>query len=191
MATEIGPGATDNVVMVLINQHERARALLAELHETVAAVAEITRDAAEPFRELVELLATHEAAEELVVYPTLKTGLQEGHVAGDCLAEEHETKRMLAGLEKMGKGFFAFPDALVEFEQTLLAHAEHEEQAIFPLLEGRVDDEHRRRLAEDFRSAAARAPSHAHAHSPQGAVGNVLLGPFLATIDRLRDAAHS
>ena len=105
MATEIEPQPADDVVMVLTNQHERVRALLAELHETVTAVADITRDMAEPFRELVQLLVAHETAEELVVYPTLKTELEEGRLAGARMAEEVEMKHMLAKLEKMATGF--------------------------------------------------------------------------------------
>jgi hemerythrin-like domain-containing protein len=188
MAAEIGSGPADDIIMVLTNQHERARAILAELHETVAAVAEITRDMAGPFRELVQLLVAHEAAEELVIYPTLKTELEEGRLAEARMAEEHEAKHLLAKLEKMATGFFAFPDALAEFETKVLAHAEHEEQTVLPLLERRLPPAERQRLAGDFLYAAARAPSHAHAHSPESAVGNAVVGPVLATIDRVRDA---
>ena len=109
MASEIGPGATD-VVAVLNSQHDRARAILAELHESVAVVAELTRDMAGPFRELVQLLVAHEAAEELVVYPTLRTKLEEGRLAEARMAEEHEVKHLLAKLEKMAPGFFDFPN---------------------------------------------------------------------------------
>jgi len=90
----------------------------------------------------------------------------------------------------MAVGFFNFPDALAEFEAKVLAHAEHEEQTVFPLLEQRLSPAERRQMAGDFLYAEASAPSHAHAHSPEGVVGNALLGPVLATIDRVRDATH-
>jgi len=190
MAAEIALPANDDVVAVLTSQHERARALLAELHETVAAVADITADMAEPFGELVRLLVGHEAAEEMVVYPALRTALEEGVLAERRVAEEHEAKQQLARLEKLATGFFAFPAALAEFEAGILAHAEEEERTVFPRLERGLPAEERRRLGADVRYAAARAPSHAHAHSPESAVGNAMLGPVLATIDRVRDAAH-
>ena len=189
MATEIGPGATD-VVAVLTSQHDRARAILAELHESVAVVAELTRDMAGPFRELVQLLVAHEAAEELVVYPTLRTKLEEGRLAEARMAEEHEAKHLLAKLEKMAPAFFDFPDELTEFEAKILAHAEQEEQTVFPLLEQRLSSAERQKMASDFLYVAAKAPSHAHAHSPESAVGNAVLGPVLATIDRVRDSTH-
>ena len=143
MTTEIEPRSSaasgetpvpGDVVTVLTGQHERARALLAELRESVAVVAELTHDMAGPFRELVELLATHEAAEEIVVYPRLKTELQEGRLAEECLAEEHKVKQLLAKLEKMAPAFFGFPDALAGFEDKLVAHAEHENGPSSPSL---------------------------------------------------------
>jgi len=189
-ATSAASPDAGDIVTVLTAQHERARALLADLHESVAVVAELTRDMAGPFRELVELLATHEAAEELAVYPTLRAELEEGRLVDACLAEEHEVKQLLARLEKMAPAFFAFPDALAEFEDRLVAHGEHEERAVFPILEDRLPATERRELTVKFLRAAARAPWHAHAHSPESAIGNGILGPVLATIDRVRDATH-
>ncbi|HVW34563.1 MAG TPA: hemerythrin domain-containing protein [Acidimicrobiia bacterium] len=189
-ATEIAPASTD-VVTVLTGQHDLAREILAELHETVAAVAEITQDMAGPFRRLVALLAAHEAAEELVVYPALRTKLQKGILAGEIVAEEDEARRRLARLEKLAAGFFAFPDALAEFEEAILAHAAHEEQAVFPILEAGLPAAERARLGADVRYAEAKAPSHAHAHSPHGAVGHAVLDPVIATLDRFRDAVRN
>ena len=190
MATEIAPQPADDVVLVLTQQHERVRALLAELHETVSAVADITCDMAEPFRELVRLLVAHEAGEELVVYPALRSGLEEGTLANERMAEEDEAKHLLARLEKMAPAFFDFPTVLTELRDKVLAHAEHEEHTIFPLLQQRLPAEERQRMAGDFLYVSAKAPTHAHAHSPESAVGNAVLGPVLATIDRMRDARH-
>jgi hemerythrin superfamily protein len=190
MAAEIGLPPGEDIVGVLTSQHDRIRAILAELHETVAAVADITGDMAEPFGDLVRLLVAHEAAEELVVYPTMKTKLEEGRLTGEMIAEEHEAKQLLARVEKLATGFFAFPAALAELETRVLAHAGHEERTVFPKLQQGLPAEERQRLAADFHYAAAKAPSHAHAHSPESAVGNAMVGPVLATIDRMRDATR-
>ena len=190
MPAEIALPPADDVVGVMTSQHDRVRALLAELHETVVAVADITGDMAEPFGELVRLLVAHEAAEELVVYPTMKTKLEQGRLVEERMAEEHEAKQMLARVEKLAAGFFEFPAALAEFEAKILAHAEQEEKTVFPLLEQGLPADERRALAADFHYAAAKAPSHAHAHSPESAVGNAVIGPVLATIDRMRDATR-
>ena len=185
MGAEIVLPPADDVVGVLTSQHERVRALLAELHETVAAVADITADMAEPFGELVRLLVAHEA---VVVYPALRRELEEGRLVEARTAEEHEAKQQLARAEKLAEGFFAFPAALAELEALVLAHAEHEEQTVFPRLEQGLPADERLRLGADVHYAAARAPTHAHAHSPESAVGQAVLGPVMAALDRLRDA---
>jgi hypothetical protein len=190
MAAEIALPATDDVVGILTAQHERIRSLLGELHETVAAVADITADLAEPFQELVRLLVAHEAAEEVVVWPVVRTELEEGALVEERVAEEHEAKQLLARVEKLGAGFFAFPAALAELETMVLAHADEEERTVVPRLAGGLPVEDLQRLGADFRYAVARAPSHAHAHSPESAVGHAVVDPVLATIDRVKDAAH-
>ncbi|MCA1672167.1 MAG: hypothetical protein LC799_08180 [Actinobacteria bacterium] len=36
-------------------------------------------------------------------------------------------------------------------------------------------------------SAEARAPRHPHPHGPESALGNILVGPFVAVVDRVHD----
>jgi hemerythrin superfamily protein len=182
-----GERGDEDVVTVLTEQHDQARALLAQLHDAFAPLGESTRTAAGPFQDLVRLLAVHETAEEEVVYPVLKTQLQAADVAEPRLVEEGEAKRMLSKLERMAAAVFEFPAALAEFEQAVLAHAEQEEQQVFPLLRDRLDADQRRDMAVSFRAAEAVAPTHPHPHAPESAVGNFLIGPVLATIDRVRD----
>jgi hemerythrin superfamily protein len=177
----------DDVVVILNEEHDRMRALLNQLLEALDPAFDVGA-AAEPFRELVRLLVAHETAEEIVVYPVVKADLQAAGVAGARLAEEDGAKRMLAKLDRMAEAFFGFPRLLGEFAEALLTHAEHEEEQIFPLLEGRLDAARRRQMAADFRAAEAKAPTHPHPHGPESSAGNALLGPVLATIDRFRDA---
>jgi hemerythrin superfamily protein len=177
----------EDIVTVLTEQHDQARALLTELHDAFAPLQDLFEAAAGPFAELVRLLAVHETAEEEVVYPVLKSQLQASDLANSRLAEEHEAKRLLSKLEGMA-ALFDFPAALAEFEQVTLDHAEHEEQQVFPLLRERIDADQRREMAATFRAAEAVAPTHPHPHAPDSAVGNFLVGPVLATIDRVRDA---
>jgi hemerythrin-like domain-containing protein len=184
-----GERGDEDVVTVMTEQHDQARALLAQLHDAFASLDDST-GAAGPFRDLVRLLAVHETVEEEVVYPVLKTQLQAAGVADPRLVEEGEVKRMLARLERMATAVFEFPAALAEFEQAVLAHAEREEQEVFPLLRDRLDAGQRRDMAIAFRAAEAVAPTHPHPHAPESAVGNALLGPVLATIDRVRDLAR-
>jgi hemerythrin superfamily protein len=180
----------EDIVTVLTEQHDLARALLTELHDAFAPLQDLFEAAAGPFEDLVRLVAVHETAEEEVVYPVLKSQLQAADVADPRLTEEHEAKRLLAKLERMA-ALFEFPVALAEFAQVVFDHAEHEEQQVFPLLRDRIDDDQRREMAAAFRAAEASAPTHPHRHAPESAVGNFLIGPVLATIDRVRDAIRA
>jgi hemerythrin-like domain-containing protein len=182
-----GEQSQEDIVAVLSEQHDQARALLSELHDAISPLGDSTQAAARPLQDLVRLLAVHETVEEEVVYPVLKTQLQAAHVADPRLAEEGEAKRMLSRLERAATAALELPAALAEFEQAVLAHAEHEEAEVFPLLRDRLDDDQRRDMAIAFRAAEAVAPTHPHPHAPESAVGNLLLGPVLATIDRVRD----
>lgn len=184
---ENGERGDEDIVTVLTEQHDQARALLAQLHDAFAPLDDSTRATADAFQDLVRLLAVHETAEEEVVYPVLKTQLQAADVADPRLTEEGEAKRMLSRLENMAAAVFEFPTALAELEQAVLAHAEQEEQQVFPHLRDRLDDDQRRDMALAFRAAEAVAPTHPHPRAPESAVGNFLLGPILATIDRVRD----
>jgi hemerythrin superfamily protein len=177
----------EDIVTVLTEQHDQARALLTQLREFFAPLHDAIRATAGPFEELVRLLAVHETAEEEVVYPVLKSQLQAADVVAPRLVEEHEAKRLLSKLEGMA-GLFEFPAVLAELEQVVLDHAEHEELQVFPLLRERIDADQRREMAAAFRAAEAVAPTHSHRHAPESAVGNFLIGPVLATIDRIRDA---
>ena len=181
------PSGDEDIVTVLAAQHDQVRALLTQLHDSFAPLEDPIRAAAGPFQELVRLLAIHETAEQEVVYPVLKSQLQAADVADPRLAEEHEAKRLLSKLERMAV-IFEFPATLAEFEKVAFDHADHEEQQVFPLLRDRIDADQRRKMAVDFRAAQAVAPTHPHPHAPDSAVGNFLVGPVLATIDRVRDA---
>jgi hemerythrin-like domain-containing protein len=182
-----GEQSHEDIVAVLTEQHDRVRDLLNQLHDAIAPLGESTRAVAGPIEDLVRLLAVHETVEEEVVYPVLKTQLQAAHVVDPRLAEEGEAKRMLSKLERAAAAAVELPDALAEFEQAVLAHAEREEAEVFPLLQDRLDADQRRDMAVAFRAAEAVAPTHPHPHAPESAVGNLLLGPVLATIDRVRD----
>ena len=67
-------------------------------------------------------------------------------------------------------------------------HATAEEQLELPLLRSSSEPEQLRQLAEMVRTAEAMAPTHPHPHGPDGALGNLVVGPFVAVADRVRDA---
>src|SRR4051794_30394076 len=91
------------------------------------------------FQPLVRLLAVHETAEEMVIYPALLLAGADARRIVQCRkAEEDQAKKDLARLEGMNAGSDEFLDRLVAFRADVEAHADAEEADVLPLL-----DEHR------------------------------------------------
>ena len=178
------PGTTTpDVVDLLKTQHEQVKELFARVKNLKGEAA------LEPFDELRRMLAVHETAEEEVVYPMLRE-----HGADDIvearLAEESDAKQILSELEKMGPTAPTFVSTLAGFETAVVAHAEAEEREVFPHLIKNVEPDQRRRMAQAVLAAEAIAPTHPHPKGPQSAIGNFVVGPFVAIVDRVRDAIH-
>jgi hemerythrin superfamily protein len=177
---EPGPG-TEDVVELLMAQHQQVKSLFATVRNA-------TGEAAEgPFDELRKMLAVHETAEEEVVYPALRSIGADGIVEAR-LAEEGDAKQALADLEKLGPSAPQFPGELASFEKAVLAHAEAEEREVFPRLQKEIDADQRRKMGQAVLAAEAIAPTHPHPKGPESAIGNLIVGPFVAMVDRVRDA---
>jgi hemerythrin superfamily protein len=172
---------TDDVVDILTFQHEQVKTMFNTLRDLRGKTAEA------PFDDLRRMLAIHETAEEEIIYPALRAqGADE--VVQARLAEEDEAKKALAGLEKMGTSAPEFPGELASFEKAVLAHATAEETEIFPRLRQEFDADRRRKMGTALMAAEAMAPTHAHKNAPTSGMGNMLVGPFVAMVDRVRDA---
>jgi hemerythrin superfamily protein len=175
--------AQQDAVDFLLDQHAQVR----QLFETVAnATGDARREAFEP---LVRLLAVHETAEEMVVYPALKAEGDEGRrVAEARLEEEDEAKKLLAELEKLDIASAEFDELFTRIRAAVEAHAEAEENEVFPLLDRITDTEQLARMTSALQVAEGMAPTHPHKTAPESATANMLMGPFVAMVDRVRDA---
>jgi hemerythrin superfamily protein len=168
------------------DQHDEIRRLFGEVEGSEEGARK------EPAECLIRLLAVHETAEELVIYPALETIGEEGRrVADERRAEEDVAKREVSDLEKLGPESPDFEMQFGKVKALVLTHAEREEATVLPLLEAHKDDEELQRLAAALDVAIAMAPTHPHPHSPESALGNLVTGPFVAVADRVRDALKS
>ena len=171
-----------DVVTRVRRQHDTIR----RLFDDVEAASPARR--AEAFQPLVRLLAVHETAEEMVVYPALVlAGSEARAIVRARKVEEDLAKKQLAELEGLDAGSRAFLPRLRAFRAEVEAHAEAEEAEVLPLL-----DEHRaahelRLMDLWFVTAETVAPTHAHRFAPESAAGNLFLGPAVALVDRVRD----
>jgi hemerythrin superfamily protein len=142
----------------------------------------------EAFEPLVRLLAVHETAEEIVVYPMAKGGEAGREIVEQRKAEEDQAKKTLVDLEKMDPESDGFVQALAAFRQDVMAHAEAEELEVFPLLTEVADTDVLKSMTHRLEVAEAMAPTHPHKVAPESATGNLAMGPFVAMVDRVRDA---
>jgi hypothetical protein len=100
----------------------------------------------------------------------------------DLLLEQHEK----IGID--GEGF----DAQLETVRlAVLDHAAAEKREVFPLLRQSMDAETLRSMRNALEAAEAMAPTHPHPHGPESAIGNLIVGPFVAVVDKVRDALPS
>lgn len=180
--TALPQGPELDVVDLLLTQHAR----IEELFTLVAGASGRPRE--EAFEDLVRLLAVHETAEEEVVHP-LSRGLVDGGDArvDDRLDEERQAKQMLNDLIKAGVDDPGFDMAFLLLRDAVLTHARHEERYEFTQLRAKVPADRLRALARTVSAAEMAAPTRPHP-STQSAKANLVAGPALAVVDRVRDA---
>ena len=172
-----------DVVAVLERQHADVRDLLASLR---------AEPDAEMFATVVRLLTAHETAEEMVVYPVVRSDLPDGAALADArLDEERAAKKQLAELESIGVESPEFLRQFGVFADDVLRHATNEERQVFSLLRQELSEQRRLEMAAELDAAESTAPTHAHRHAPTSAVGNLVIGPFMSIVDRLRDALRA
>ncbi|HSL08487.1 MAG TPA: hemerythrin domain-containing protein [Pseudonocardiaceae bacterium] len=173
--------AAQDVVEFLIGQHMQIRDLFTEVETSTG---QARRDA---FERLVTLLAVHETAEDQLIHPLVRTGVDGGgDIVDDRLAEERAAKEMLARLEDLGPDAAEFPSLLAELRVSVLTHAHNEEAYEFRYLRREVAAAQLQPLVDMVRAAEAVAPTHPHP-GVESATANTVAGPVVSLFDRTKD----
>jgi hemerythrin-like domain-containing protein len=182
---EVTATQQEDVVTLLLSQHEQVKSLFNRLKASEG------MQKKELFEDLVRLFAVHETAEEEVVHPMARRKLDHGEeVVESRLHEEDAAKRALAELYDLGVDHPDFDAKLAAFEEAVVRHATREENDEFVRLRETLSPDQLRRMAGAVRIAEKTAPTRPHPHSPESAVGNLLVGPPVAIFDRVRDAVR-
>jgi hemerythrin superfamily protein len=138
---------------------------------------------------VVHELVRHEVAEELVVYPALRSDASGGDREADArIHEQSEAEEMLAEMQNLDACTAEFQAKFVKLREAVLQHAKAEESGAFVMLGQAENTDARAKLGARYESAKASAPTHPHPHSPDTPPGNKILGPVAAFADKLRDA---
>lgn len=174
--------AEDDVVRVLLDQHDRIRSLFSTL---------FTDDQREvrsrTFLELRTLLVVHETVEQLVLRPVSEPLTPPG-LANRRSLEEKEATMLLAELEDMDVGCEEFDQRLAQLESVVMGHARAEEaEELGPVLE-HCSDQDRKDLGRRVLAAERLAPTRPHPALAGSPERERTLGPVAALVDRIRDA---
>ncbi|HVM65514.1 MAG TPA: hemerythrin domain-containing protein [Acidimicrobiales bacterium] len=208
--------STTNVIDLIKSQHQQVKALLAQVARGTGAAGGMgatgtgttgtgiaggtgtagagmagaaTGSLDGDFCELRRMIVVHETAEEEVIYPALRASGAEGQrVAEARTTEEQKGAEVLSRLENMELGGTEFTALFEQFRMEVLAHAEAEEETVLPLLASTQSQDNLRKMSGAFELAETAAPTHAHPHTGTSAVSNMVTGPAVAIMDRVRDA---
>lgn len=174
---------TEDVIDLLSRQHEEIRGLFADLQQATG------EERGSLFHELVRLLSIHETAEQELVHPAVRD-LGGGEVVDARVGEERRATELLSTMTDMGPDAEGFDTLLAQLRDDVLAHAEHEESAEFPILRQGADHRRLVSMAGAVRAAERIAPTRPHP-DVESPAANLLLGPPLAIMDRARDAIRA
>jgi len=138
------------------------------------------------FRELVRMLAVHEAAEEAHVHPAAARASGKGRAAARArLGEEAQAKQLLADLWEAGPRSAGYLHTLRALRRAVLMHAAREEREEFPAL-GALSPARRRMLGLEVKLARELAPTRPHP-GINTSMANRLAMSVLGPADRARD----
>jgi hypothetical protein len=170
-------GSAD-VISVLKAQH-------AEIRRAFIRAAMPGRERPAAFRQLVRLLAIHEAAEETHVHPTVRHIGSAAQAAQARLEEERRAKRLLVTLDRTGPDGDGYLRTLWALRRAVLIHAAREERGEFPALAA-LSRTRRWVLGQEVRLARYLAPTRPHPRVNcmlANRIAMLVFGP----VDRCRD----
>lgn len=178
-----------DAVSFLLFEHRKLARLLSDLSGTAASGDTGSR---ELWHQVIREAATHEEAEDQVVYPRLRSDVPGGDAIADArLEEEQGLKEMLSELDGMNPGDEGFQEALSRFRSSVLTHARNEEREVFPRLRQAFDADTLTSLGGALRTAKRVAPTRPHPAAPNTPPGNVVAGMAAGVVDRARDVGRA
>ncbi|KAI1801744.1 hypothetical protein F4811DRAFT_532961 [Daldinia bambusicola] len=133
-------------------------------------------------------LARHAIAEELVVYPSIETGLNNGKEMAEKDRAEHQvTKEALYKFQNMTPADRDFIPTLEALMKDLKMHIKEEEEHDLVKLEEALLPSKSKDLAEQFEMTKAYTPTRSHPNTPNRPPYETAVGLMTAPLDKLRD----
>jgi hypothetical protein len=172
------------VITIIENDHREVERLFA------AYAAATGTDAKDRLLDDIRLaLAPHAAAEEILVYPAVRTASPDGdEQAGHAIDEHHDIKRLLSEVDKMSADDPGRDAKVAELRASVDHHVREEEGEFLPSLRAGTTPEKLEQMGELFSRMKPLLPTHPHPLVPGTATAQLLAGPLASIADRIRDA---
>ncbi|TDO46778.1 hemerythrin HHE cation binding domain-containing protein [Kribbella sp. VKM Ac-2527] len=177
--------AQDDLVGVITKDHREIELILAQL-QLGEGTPQHRRDLAD---HLTTELVRHAVAEEMYMYPAARRVLADGDdVADRAIAEHAEVEHILKDLEGVDATDRQFDDLVGRVIAEVRHHVVDEEQQVLIPLREACGAEGLQELGRMVVRAKESAPTRPHPSAPDKPPANLILGPGVGMIDRLRDA---
>lgn len=181
----VPPAAQDDLVRVITKDHREIELILAEL-QLGEGTPEHRRDLAD---HLTAELVRHAVAEEMYMYPAIRRARPDrDDVADRAIAEHSEIEHILKELEGVDGTDSQFDELVGKVINEVRHHVLDEEQQVLPQLQEACSVEELQELGRMVVRAKDSAPTRPHPSAPDKPPANLILGPGVGMIDRLRDA---
>ncbi|OTA54678.1 hypothetical protein K449DRAFT_338394 [Hypoxylon sp. EC38] len=133
-------------------------------------------------------LTRHAIAEELVVYPAIETGLNNGKQMADKDRAEHQvTKEALYKFQNLNPGDRNFITTIESLMKDLRIHIKEEEEHDLVKLEEGLLPTRSRDLAQQFEMTKAYTPTRSHPGAPNRPPLETVAGLMVAPLDKISD----
>ncbi|WP_416970900.1 hemerythrin domain-containing protein [Streptomyces sp. 4F14] len=178
-------GHGGDVIAELTTDHREVEELFARIEALPPGDAR-RRDLAD--KAVIELVR-HSVAEEMHLYPAVRTALPDGdRVADKEIADHSEAERTMKSLEGLDADKPEFDRLIRELIADVRAHIRDEEGTLFPRLREVTTADDLGKLGDQVRHAKSTAPTRPHPSAPDTPPANKLLAPGAGMVDRIRDA---
>ncbi len=184
--SEYNPDLTSNepIDNLVIRDHTVAKSI----YEKFCAC--INKDEAVKWRnQLVYEIAVHSLAEEIILYPVIKSDLPNGEFLYNQSIQEHrQLKDDLYKAQNLDPSNLEFRSRVKIVMEDLIKHIEKEEKEILPLLDKHVPMNRRIELGGQFERRKLIVPTKPHPSAPdEPSIANSIISILTAPVDKFRD----
>ncbi len=142
---------------------------------------------------IIKELSVHAAIEEAVLYPSIRTAVEDREIDElvlESLEEHHIVKWTLSELEGMSPDHERFDAKVTVLITSVRHHVDEEEQELFPKMAKAFGKERLNELGAALAEAKKMVPTRPHPRMPDEPPFNILGAPGAALVDKALDAGR-